>query len=127
MTLTSFDLVSDADGSVKLTSDHSSYEEAVTNAIQHLGYTLITQEGENDLIECNLVSQETNEVDHEFVSHSLDAALVDSLSIIGYTIYETIPEAELKMIEKFEEEEEAEAWSDPFEGVEEGKVLAFEL
>ena len=128
MTLTSFDLVSDSDGSILKTTNDISFESAVVNAIHHLGYILLTNTNESDLIECRLVSQETNEVEHEFVSYSIEAANIDALSIIGYTVYESLTEAELNSINNTNDEDFEDSLDemiDDLEDIEDGKIVAF--
>jgi hypothetical protein len=128
MTLTSFDLVSDNDGSVITTSNETDYQSAVVNSINFIGFSLRTNMNVNGVLECELVNSHTNEVEKEFVSYSQEAAEIEALSLLGYSIYESLTEAELFSINnsknEFDEEEFVEI-IDEMEDIEHGKILAF--
>jgi len=126
MTMTSFDLVSDFDGSIQKTFNDVDFDSAVVNSIHNLGYALLTTES-NGLLECSLVQTDSGDAEKEFVSYSIDAANIEALTLLGHSIFESLTEAELNSINKFEEEEEEAAWSDVYDNVKEGKIVAFEL
>jgi len=128
MILTSFDLVSDNDGSVITTSNETDYQSAVVNSINFIGFSLRANMNVNGVLECELVNSHTNEVEKEFVSYSQEAAEIEALSLLGYSIYESLTEAELFSINnsknEFDEEEFVEI-IDEMEDIEHGKILAF--
>jgi hypothetical protein len=128
MTLTSFDLVSDNDGSVVTTSNDTGYQSAVVNSINYIGFSLRTNMNENGVLECELVNSHTNEVEKEFVSYSQEAAEIEALSLLGYSIFESLTEAELFSLNANKDdfdEEEFDELIEHNEQIEEGKILAF--
>ena len=127
MTLTSFDLVSDFDGAIKQTFDEVDFESAVLNSIHNLRHALLTTENESGLLDCKLVNSDSGEIEKEFVSYSIEAANIETLTLLGYSIFESLTEAEMNSNpHKHEDEEWGEDLED-FEDIEEGKILAFEL
>ena len=129
MTLTSFDLVSDFDGSIKKTFDAVDHEFAVMQTIHELGYSLILDENENTLFNCKVVNSESGDIEHIFLSYSKEAAAIEALTELGYSIYESLTEAELDSFNKLRESNNDldDSDSDDFEEIEDGKILAFEL
>ena len=129
MTLTSFDLVSDFDGSIKKTFNDTDFESAVVNTIHNLEYVLLTDENENGLLDCRLIHTEFGDTEHEFVSHSEDSAYIEALTLLGYTIFESLTEAELNSFNNKDEEEDEEfdEYIENMEDIEYGKIVAFEL
>jgi hypothetical protein len=125
MTLTSFDLVSDFDGSIQKTFNDTDFESAVVNNIHELGYSLLTSKNENGLFDCNLIQSESGETEKEFVSHSLDSANIEALTLLGYTIFESLTEAELNSFNNKEEDEEFDDYIENMEDIEHGKIVAF--
>ena len=127
MTTTSYDLIQDQNGSVKLTFDAPDFDSALAKAIEHLGYQLQATDikTESDLIEYQIINTSTGEVERELVSFSEDVAQFDALSQLGYSLYETLTEAELKSNDSFEDDDEDEAMIRNFEEIEEGKIVAF--
>jgi hypothetical protein len=128
MTLTSFDLVSDNDGSVVTTSNDTDYQSAVLNSINYIGFSLRSNMNENGVLECELVNSHTNEVEKEFVSYSQEAAEIEALSLLGYSIYESLTEVELFSINNSKnefDEDEFDEIIDDMENIEHGKSVAF--
>lgn len=129
MTLTSFDLVSDFDGSINKTFTDVDFDSAVVNTIHNLGYVLLSDENENGLFDCRLIQTELGDIEHEFVSYSLDCANIEALTLLGYSIFESLTEAELELYKnKFsaDNQDDDEEWNE-LDGIEDGKILAFEL
>ena len=127
MTLTSFDLISDFDGSIQKTFNETDFDAAVLHSIHELGYVLLTNHNENGVFECDLIEIESGDSFQEFVSHSLEAANVEALTLLGYSIFESLTEAELNSVVKDDDSDEWEDSDEPFEVVESGKIIAFEL
>jgi hypothetical protein len=129
MTLTSFDLVSDFDGSIKKTFNDTDYDSAVLNTIHELGYVLLYDQNESGLYDCRLIQTELGDIEHEFVSHSADVAPIEALTLLGHSIFESLTEAELNAnTNRYEDEdEEFDEYIENMEDIEYGKIVAFEL
>lgn len=124
MTLISFDLVSDFDGSIKMTTNDVDFDSAVINAIHHLGYSLVTTNDESGLIECRLIDLESGDIENEFSSYSIDAANIEALTLLGHSVYESLTDAELNSINNTTDEEFEEMIED-MDDAENGKIVAF--
>lgn len=126
MTLTSFDLISDFDGSIKKTFSDTDFDSAVINTIHELEYVLLCDENESGLFDCRLIQTQSGDIEHEFISHSLDAAPIEALTVLGYSIFESLTEAELNSFNNnSDEDEELNGYIDSMEQIEHGKVVAF--
>ena len=127
MTFTSFDLVSDFDGSIQKTFADVDFYSAVVNTIHNLGYVLLSDVNEIGLFDCRLIQTEFGDTEHEFVSYSIDAANIEALTLLGYSIFESLTEAELNSNKNKDEDEDLDDSFEEIEEIEEGKILAFEL
>jgi hypothetical protein len=125
MILHSFDLVSDFDGSIQKTFTDVDFESAVVNTIHNFEYVLLTDKNENGLLDCRLIHTEFGDTEHEFVSHSQDAANIEALTLLGYSIFESLTEAELNSFNNKEEDEEFDDYIENMEDIEHGKIVAF--
>lgn len=126
--MTSFDLVSDNNGSVQWTFDSADFDAAIVAAINHLGFQVQSKDSQNehDLFEYQIINTATGEVEHEFVTYSQDAAHIEALTSLGHSLFETLTEAELNVNNSLDDDdEEAEAMIANYEEVEYGKIVAF--